>query len=55
MRFSKILAVLMFTLAFGSKAYAGLPVPELDPSTIGSACLLIGGTALIIRAQRAKK
>jgi len=56
MRFSKILAVLIFALALGSNAYAGPPAtPELDPSIMGSAFLLISGAALILRAQLAKK
>jgi len=52
----KILAVLIFVVAFSSVAHAGdFSTPELDPSIVGSASLLICGTTLMIRARRLKK
>lgn len=54
MRLKNLLAVMMFTAAFVSMAHAGSVTPELDPGVVGSAFMLIGGAALVIRGRRRK-
>lgn len=56
MKWRRGLAVLLFTVAFSATAHAGIgAAPELDPGIVGSAFLMIGGVALIVRGRRAKK
>ena len=54
MRLLKFSSLVLFVAGLSSVAYAGGGVPELDPSIIASACLLIGGAVLVIRSRRKK-
>jgi hypothetical protein len=54
MKLAKICAVSIFVAALSATLHAGVVTPELDPSVVTSACLLIGGVVLIVRANRKK-
>jgi|HubBroStandDraft_3_1064219.scaffolds.fasta_scaffold1013808_1 hypothetical protein len=54
MKLTKVWAIGMFAAAFSAVLHAGVTAPELDPGTVTSACLLIGGAVLIVRANRKK-
>ncbi|HEY3823073.1 MAG TPA: hypothetical protein VGL82_00875 [Bryobacteraceae bacterium] len=50
----KIIALALLGIGSGVAAMAGLPTPEIDPSSVGSAVALLAGTLLVIRGRRGK-
>jgi hypothetical protein len=50
----KIIALALLGIGSGVAAMAGLPTPEIDPSSVGSAVALLAGTLLVIRGRRRK-
>jgi hypothetical protein len=49
-----VLAVLVFVAAFSSGLHAIALTPELDPGSIVSVGMLLGGVMLVIRGRRKK-
>jgi|HubBroStandDraft_1064217.scaffolds.fasta_scaffold1251694_1 hypothetical protein len=52
MRLVKVMSVLVLVAAASSGLHATAAVPELDPGSLGSVCMLLGGVLLIIRGRR---
>jgi hypothetical protein len=52
LRLAKVLALLALAAAFSSGLQAAITTPELDPGSVVSVGMLLGGMLLVIRGRK---